>query len=279
MRRHARLLLLLLGALLLSALPAAAGVVELRNGEEIRGEILDVTALEVSVRVAGGGLVRLRLEQVRDIRLDSGESVFSPRMREARRRLAEQRRFRGEERRPGGASRPRHPARAEPVPPAPASDTGDRLSLGASYRSQMHAFALRFPSGWSAKQTQTDYYTFQPKSLPGSKPEGESHWRFNITVFEAFEATVEDVKEATATELEGIDGYRTVLRRTIRVAGRQGERSSGLFRRGKLEIRHEQVIVPAWRERVLLLNFFFPGRKAGTSPEVDAVLRSLRVQP
>jgi hypothetical protein len=63
----------------------------------------------------------------------------------------------------------------------------------------------------------------------------------------------------------------------VKISRWDAERTSGMFEKDGVRIRHEQLIIDGPFSRLFLLHFFAPGYGEGDVPEFEAVIRSLDI--
>ncbi len=259
----------------------AANVV-LMNGEEIHGELLEVSTDEVVLRI-GGGLVRVALRDVQDVRLNSGESVWEQELRvairksrdalrhEATARLAAELERRAREGSAAATKAAEHGDEGQVVAPAA---TGTRLRFSGRFRSPHSGLALRYPLQWQVEQPEPGYITFRDP-----RPDAVGIWRFNVTVFDRVETDLAEVTKTAHEELARLSNYRTVRTERVRVGVHPGEHTVGMYEDVSGTVRHDQVVIETQRN-VIVLEFFTPGYPSadGEVPEVAAVLASLELR-
>jgi hypothetical protein len=281
------LLALAVVGLLFLGVPAGAATVLLLNGEEIDGELLEVSPREVTMRI-GTGIVRIELRQVKDVRLASGESIWARELRTAIKRNREDLRRESAERlaeelrrKAGGGVDAAGTGQAAPDPGAGEGQAEARLdgatAGGVAFSGRFHegiyGISVHHPLEWDADSPQEGYFTFSDP-----RPDAVGIWRFNITVFDALESDMDEVVATATQELETLAHYEVSRRDRVRIGLHLAQHTVGMFDLDGRVIRHDQVIIET-RLRVFVLQFFAPGyvSSEGEVPEFTAVLRSLEL--
>jgi hypothetical protein len=253
---------------------ALAGTIHLTNGEIIRGKIVGVSSSVVTIQPLGmSGSMQVPLIEILDVEMDSGEQIYRTQLQRVRAGI-------GQETRRSAEARIQARQDTAPILEVPKGEafeeveaTGPALSFAGAYDSPFFGFSLRYPASWERKQEGPAYLTFQDP-----RQEASGIWRFNVTVFERFDTDINELKKQVRQELSEHEEYKVLQKGHVLVAGLQGERTSGLFERDGLFIRHDVLIVENRRGHILMLHFFIPGGNANTAPEVDAVLRSIQLR-
>ncbi|MFC1706112.1 hypothetical protein ACFL59_04710 [Planctomycetota bacterium] len=244
-----------------------AGTVHMANGDVVRGEIVDLDAEYVTVLVKSGssaGRTRIRLSEVSDILLDSGQSIFKKDISELIKRVQPKSAAPGE----GGQQTSK--SQSEDEDPGKQADKVF-VEFSGTYSDMLHGFRLSYPNKWGKpKPLAMNYLVFQD-------PRAGGFWSFNVTIFERFETTFADLAKTAKGELKSHSEYR-VLSRSNWASKRgdlNGERTRGWITGDDRTIRHEQLIVETDTGILLMLNLFSASAGEGPVPEFEAVIRSL----
>lgn len=285
MNRYLRSLPVALVLTLAVAGAAYAGTIYLLNGEEIDGEIVDVGADEVTIKYRFGNM-RINLREVRDIELRAGESIWETKIREAlevsrrkaaedsARLLEEKLRRRGVD--PHATAAVPSPWPVEP-PPAPRVEPPRPAArmFANVFESEAWGFKIRYPRNWEAREEAPGFFTFRDP-----RDASRTSWSFDVTAFDAIEASYERVAAEARAQLERLPGYRFEARgMTLDLWRLGGERTVGVYEKDGRAIRHDQVLLKT-RRGTLLLHFFSPGAplEAGGVPDVEGVLTAMEVR-
>jgi hypothetical protein len=277
----------LAGAIVIA--PAArAGTIYLLNGEEIDGDILGVTADEVTIKY-GFGSMRINLREVRDIELRTGESVWEKEIKnalensrrlmneESKRRLAG--RLKGEEPppsgpKPAGAQDKARGSTLAPKPGTPAAPPPATRRFGRLFESAEWGFRLGYPVQWEPREAARGFFTFRDPH-----DTGRTSWSFAVTAFDDTEGNFEAIVARAERELGRLAHYKVVSRRGYSIGRGEGQRTVAVYEKGGHAIRHDQVIARG-RRGVLIFDFFSPGAPLdeGGVPEVEGVLASVEIR-
>ncbi|GIW73422.1 MAG: hypothetical protein KatS3mg102_2964 [Planctomycetota bacterium] len=265
---------------------AAAATVELLNDERIEGELLDVDAVEVTLRVKSG-IVRIPLRDVRDVRLASGELAWEHRLRRAIERTRQQLRAEAERRLVEGL-REASGSRRGPAAEASGAEAGGSAArlfgappAGANrfaglFEDEDHGIRLRYPGHWAVERPAPGYFTFRDP-----RPDATGSWSFNLTVFDRVEVDFSGLTERARLVLEHLPDYHVARRGEgqLGAGGYRAEHTVGLYDDGAGRvIRHDQVVIEA-RRALVVFEFFSPGvvQTEGELAEVQSVLASLEL--
>lgn len=269
----------LLAAATLLALPdARAGTVYLMNGEEIDGDVLDVSVDSVTIRV-GGGRVSYPLREVRDVEIRPGASIYERKLKDALDRAKQAKE--AERAAKATQNQPKKPPAPLPVGNAPHLITPDvaptQVDMGRSgilFDNDRYRFALHYPATLQQGEPEPAFLTFQDLR-------GVAQWSFNVTYFgDEDSVDWDNLRARSQAELDRLTPhYRALRRSTIGIGRFNVERTTGFYERANHAIRHDQLIAPTSRG-VLVFNFFSPGASTDANgvPDVEAVIRSIELK-
>ncbi len=274
----------------LLALPGArarAASVLLRNGEKIEGQIIDVTAADISVEVdtrrSGKVKIRVPLHEIDRVVLRESEKLrWSAAIEEALGRARE-----AEPPAPPTPTSPRPPTPTPPTPtpptPTPPAPTprGPEIEAHLRFKNDRYGYAFKYPARLRVDSSDPAVVTFRDPPPAGGGTGGPPGLRVAAVGFLAVETTYDEARTMGKHEADRVRGFVLVGRDELKVAGRAAERLVGVvldFTGSRTRL--DQIVVDGPKGPVVI-QFFSPasGVVEGAGPvEVERAIGSLEFE-